>query len=163
MQEIHDAGDERSGEAATAETEGVHENPNRVELYLRDNGVLVGTAESYKAEVIQRMHMKDGTVNWRRISFDKFKVTPATHLLMLGGTPPVHIFMASNARMKAFETERVGPLLFLSGVPSAPWEVPNYLTKVVLAQLMFANSKLNVMETFAELASYEVKRLQKKG
>ena len=128
----------------------------RVDLLTQGYQGSMGHAQRIKVDVIQRQMVGDRKLNWTRISIPRLYLSHTAHLLFLQGAPPVQFFISSSL-MGARPQQ--GPLLFLRGVLSRPWEVPAYFDDLVLGRLFQNMPKISVLEVFKALSSYEAKRL----
>ena len=122
-----------------------------------------GYCEELEHEIITRMFIKNDTVNWRRFCIPKMYIAMPAHMLLLQGMPNAQLFLATSLE----EPSRFykGPLLFIRGKLSEPWEVPAYFTELVLGQILKApdDKGISLLEVMAGCHIHEGKRTLKKG
>jgi len=136
--------------------EGVRKNSNRMTLLTQGYPGPMGYVDKPKIQIVRRQTVGDKKLNWVRISMPKLYLSSTAHLLFLQGVAPVQFFLASSLTGKR---PQPGPLLFLRGTLSRPWEVPAYWENLVVGRLFQDIPKLNVLEVFKALSFYESKQL----
>jgi hypothetical protein len=160
-------GHEGSAGGSAPGTEGLHEDPHNVVLSINGYEDKQGYADKLLSEVIRRWHVDgDSYINWKRIAIPRLYLEHAAHLLFIQGISPTQFFMASGLTWyrDGVHHEIPGPLIFISGALSAPYEVPAHFSKLVLGQLMKASSeKVKVADTCLAMARYEAQRHLKRG
>lgn len=117
-----------------------------------------GYALKVRTETIRRQSLPSGHLNWVRIYIPELVLSQSCHLAFLQGEAPVRFFLASSLTGK---TEQPGPLLYLRGVLSLPWESPARFRGLVLARLLRLSGddqNVGVADAFNALSLYESKR-----
>lgn len=163
MPQTHDDGDEGSRTEGDTEAEGLDTHPHTIDLLLEGFEYPGGHADLFQCEIIRRMFIKDKTVNWRRFQFEKLYITQPAHLFLLQGMVPAQFFLSASLRCESqFEQERFfkGPMLFIYGKLSEPWETPAFFSDLVLGQILKSpeSQHISLLEVMAGMHTHEAKR-----
>jgi hypothetical protein len=147
---------------------GVQEEESReVALIIQGYEGPQAYADSASTEIITRQNVTPNAyINWRRIAVPELFLTATAHLLFIQGISPSQFFLASGLIVGLGKKQKAypGPLMYLSGVISPPYEVPAKFSKLVLGQLLKSSSdKIGVGDTFLALAKYESQKGSRKG
>lgn len=136
-----------------------------------------GSAKRLSTENITRQHVmrtiegqnvqqSDVYINWKRIAIPRLRLAHAAHLLFIQGISPSQFFLAAslNYKKKGKDTALYGPLVFIAGTLSPPFESEACWTNLVLGQLMKSSSdKTSVADTILTMTAHEARRRKMRG